>query len=298
MQPLELALSLHRSLEARSGRLDELTGAPDWWLEPSALHDVRVAVRRLRAVLELLDPETYPRLKAAGRALKAFTVLLGPRRELDVFLELLEGLRGQAAFDLQRATAEHLMTGLDRRRQKAARRISGGLGKVDPLDWTRLLAVDSLPSPFHAPPAREAAWDLLRAALEPALEALRDLDRSEDVEALHAARVRLKRARYRAEVLAGVFPGPAPAFLGRLKSLQDALGRHHDMALLEAFLWERQAGLASDGLRTLASSLLELVGMAAEGRHEAFGGLMAALKAVDPPAWLADLRAELAGSPA
>jgi CHAD domain-containing protein len=298
MQPLELALALHRALEAREQRLDELTERPEWWLETEGLHDVRVAIRRLRAVLELLDVEAYPRLKAAGRALKVFTVLLGPRRELDVFRELLVDLRGQAAFDLQRATSEHLMAGVDRRREKAARRLSEGLAKVDPSAWKRLLTVDSLPSPFHAPPATEAAWDLLRSSLEPALEALRDLDRSEDVEALHAARVKLKRARYRAEVLAGVFPAPAPGLLGRLKSLQDALGHHHDMALLEGFLWERQAELASEGFQTLASSLLELVGMAAEGRHRAFGALLESLKAVDPAAWMKDLRSELAGSPA
>lgn len=298
MQPLELALSLHRSLEARSARLDELTAGPEWWLDATALHDVRVAIRRLRAVVELLDSETYPRLKAAGRALKAFTSLLGPRRELDVFRSLLEDLRSQAAFDLQRATSEHLMAGLDRRRAKAARGLAGELGKVDPQDWKRLLSVESLPSPFHAPPGRDAAWDILRASLEPALEALRDLDRSEDVDALHAARVKLKRARYRAEILAAVFPSPAPPFLARLKALQDALGDHHDMALLEAFLWERQSALAAEGLQTLASSLLELVGMAAEGRHRAFRALVEALKAVEPGAWMQDLRAELAGSPA
>lgn len=298
MQPLELSLALHRALEARAARLEELTGRPDWWLETEGLHDVRVAIRRLRAVLELLDGEAYPRLKAAGRALKAFTVLLGPRRELDVFRELLEDLRGQAAFDLQRATSEHLMAGLDRRREKAARRLAEGLGNVEPSAWKRLLSVDSLPSPFHAPPASEAAWDRLAASLEPALEALRDLDRTEDVEALHAARVKLKRARYRAEILASLFPSPAPPFLGRLKGLQDALGHHHDMALLEGFLWERQAELAAQGRPTLASSILELVGMAAEGRHRAFGVLQEALRGVDPAAWMKDLRRELAGSPA
>jgi CHAD domain-containing protein len=298
MQPLELALSLHRALEARSARLDGLLAREAWWLDAEGLHDVRVAIRRMRAVVGLLDPETYPRLKAAGRALKAFTGLLGERRELDVFRALLEGLREQAAFDLQRATAEHLMAALDRRRDKAARRLAEGLGDAEPEAWRRLLAVPSLPSPFQAPPAREAAWDLMRPPLASALEALRDLDRREDVPALHAARVRLKRARYRVEVLAEAFPAPPQAFLARLKALQDALGDHHDMALLETFLWERQAELAAQDLKTLASSLLELVGMAAEGRHRAFGGLLAALAAVEPEAWAGDLRRELAGGSA
>ncbi|MBK8727137.1 MAG: CHAD domain-containing protein [Holophagaceae bacterium] len=297
MQSLEFTLALHRSLEARCARLDEATAPPAWWLEPGHLHDARVATRRLRAVVELLDPEVYPRLKAAGRGLRDFTRALGGRRELDVFRALLEGLHAQAAFDLQRASAEHLIEALDRRRAKAARGLAGDLEKVDPADWKRLLEVESLPRPFHAPPAAETAWEGLRTPLEAALEALRGLAKGEDIEALHAARVKLKRARYRLEILGESFPAPPVLCLARLKGLQDALGDHHDMALLEAFLWERQAELAAAGFRVLASSLLELVGMAAEARHRAYGALGTALQDLRPAAWVKELRAELAGGP-
>jgi CHAD domain-containing protein len=230
--------------------------------------------------------------------LKSFTKALGIRRELDVFRALLEGLHGQSAFDLQRASTEHLMEALDRRRAKVARTLEAELDKVDPAQWKRLLAVDSLPHPFQAPPARETAWDSMRSSLEAALESLRELHKGEDVEALHAARVALKRARYRIEILAEVFPAPPAAFLLRLKGLQDALGDHHDMALLETYLWERQAELSAGGHRVLASSLLELVGMAAESRHRAYGALAASLKELRPPAWVKDLRRELAGDAA
>jgi CHAD domain-containing protein len=298
MQALEFALSLHRSLEARTARLEATTAPAEWWNDPLQLHDARVATRRLRAVLDLLDPEVYPRLKAAGRALRDFTALMGPRRELDVTRELLVGLHGQAAFDLQRASAEHLMEALDRRRLKAARRLAADLEKVDPADWKRLLDVESLPRPFQAPPATETAWQGLRGPLEGALEALRSHTKGKDVEALHGARVKLKRARYRLEILGEVFPAPPAAGLARLKALQEALGRHHDMALLEAFLWEQQAGLAAAGFQVLASSLLELVGMAAEARHRAYGELAAALQGLQPGAWIKELRQELAGGPA
>jgi CHAD domain-containing protein len=297
MQPLEFALSVHRSLENRVARLDDLTVAPEWWLEPMGLHDARVATRRLRAVLELLDPEVYPRLKAAGRALRAFTAILGPRRELDVRRELLEGLRSQAMFDLQRASTEHLLQALDRRRDRAARTLARELRRVDPADWRRLRDVASLPRPFQAEAAPEAAWEAIRARLEPALASLPGLDRTEDGEALHAARVALKRARYRVEILADLFPGPPADFLARLKALQDALGRHHDLTLLEALLWKRQGELSAGGFRVLGTSLLELVGMVAEGRLQAFRALGDQLRGMEPGAWLDALRQELGGSP-
>lgn len=298
MQPLEYALSVHRSLEARVARVDELTAAPEWWLDPKGLHDARVAVRRLRAVLELLDPAVYPRLKAAGRALRAFTTALGPRRELDVHRELLLQLHAQAAFDLQRASVEHLMQGLDRRRAKAARELAGKLRTVDPATWKRLLGVESLPRPFHGEPPLDTAWRRIQERLEPALETLPGLDRVEDAVALHDARVALKRARYRVEILGELFPAPPAAILARLRTLQDALGRHHDMTLLEGLLWDRQAELAAGGHRILATSLLELVGMAAEARLEAFHALGALLRELDARTWLAGLHQELHGSPA
>jgi len=297
MQPLEYALSVHRSLEARVARLDDLTGAPEWWLDPGRLHDARVAARRLRAVLELLDPAVYPRLKAAARALRSFTALTGPRRELDVHRELLEGLHAQAAFDLQRATAEHLMQGLDRRRAKAALALAGKLPAVDAAAWKRLLGVASLPSPFHGETPRDAAWTSIRERLEPALASLPGLDRVEDTVALHDARVALKRARYRVEILGELFPTPPALFLARLKTLQDALGHHHDETLLEGLLWDRQAQLATGGYRVLATSLLELVGMAAEARLAAFHALGGLVRGLDASAWVAELHQELLGSP-
>jgi CHAD domain-containing protein len=298
MQPLEFALSVHRSLEARVARLDELTAAPRWWEDAAGLHDARVAARRLRAVLELLDPEVYPRLKAARRALRAVTALTGPRRELDVHRELLDGLRAQAASDLQRATAEHLMQALDRGRAKAARELAKAWGAVKPAAWRRLLGVASLPRPFQGEAAPDAAWSGILVRLEPALAALAGLVGAEDAVALHEARVALKRARYRVEILGALFPAAPAAFLARLKTLQDALGRHHDATLLEALLRERQAELAAGGFTVLAASTLELAGLAAEARVAAFRGLGALLEGLDPVAGQAALQAELRGGPA
>lgn len=59
------------------------------------VHDMRVATRRLRAALEIFEP-CFPR-KRWGKALKKVKALadaLGARRDLDVEIELLEGLAG------------------------------------------------------------------------------------------------------------------------------------------------------------------------------------------------------------
>lgn len=62
------------------------------------VHDMRVATRRLRAALEVFEP-CFPR-KSRRKALKRVKALadaLGARRDLDVEIELLEGLAGEVA---------------------------------------------------------------------------------------------------------------------------------------------------------------------------------------------------------
>jgi CHAD domain-containing protein len=65
-------------------------------IEP--VHDMRVATRRLRAALEVFAP-CFPRKRhrKALRRVKGLADALGARRDLDVEIELLEGLAGEVA---------------------------------------------------------------------------------------------------------------------------------------------------------------------------------------------------------
>lgn len=62
------------------------------------VHDMRVATRRLRAALEVFEP-CFPHKwhRKALRRVKALADALGVRRDLDVEIELLEGLAGEVA---------------------------------------------------------------------------------------------------------------------------------------------------------------------------------------------------------
>ena len=64
------------------------------------VHAMRVATRRLRAVLEIFAP-SFPRAthKEVVRDVKALADALGERRDPDVQLEALEGVEGVAALE-------------------------------------------------------------------------------------------------------------------------------------------------------------------------------------------------------
>ena len=70
------------------------------------VHAMRVATRRLRAVLEIFEP-AFPsrRHKAVLKEVKALADALGERRDPDVQLAGLEGIEGVQAF-VQRLRAE------------------------------------------------------------------------------------------------------------------------------------------------------------------------------------------------
>ena len=82
-------------------RLDELRSFSDDALEPSAAaeaqHDMRIAAKRLRYVLEIVGPCFGPEAKAARRAAKELQGVLGEIHDCDVLLPRAEGVDSLAA---------------------------------------------------------------------------------------------------------------------------------------------------------------------------------------------------------
>ena len=83
------------------------------------VHDMRVATRRLRAALEVFE-DCFPRKRhrKALKKVKALADALGERRDLDVEIELLEGLCGENASE-DRKALEALIEDLRARQQQA-----------------------------------------------------------------------------------------------------------------------------------------------------------------------------------
>jgi CHAD domain-containing protein len=88
------------------------------------VHDMRVATRRLRAALEIFEP-CFPRKSWRGalKRVKALADVLGERRDLDVEIELLEGLADEIARADREAFAS-LMDDLRERQRRANERLA------------------------------------------------------------------------------------------------------------------------------------------------------------------------------
>jgi len=269
----ELTILLHQALEPRLVRLLELGRVEGWQHDPEGLHQVRVTSRRVRAVLDLVDPGVYPGFRHHERRLKRLTKALGATRELDVHLIHLAAMKGRDPDPVHGALIEHVQDWLDRRRLKICKPLVRELESLSIEELSGLLVDVTLPPVLVATDQPQGAWRCLEPLVRRLQDALPPLLEHEDAEALHAFRIQVKKLRYTLETLEPAFPAPLQDWLQRLKSLQTALGEHHDLAMLEAVLWELQAPLAERGRSILAAASLDLLAAVAEerrGRYERF----------------------------
>jgi CHAD domain-containing protein len=207
--------------------------------DPEEVHDMRVAIRRMRSVFRLLKP--YFKAKDIRRfngELQQLAWSLGDVRDLDVFLadlhQFQEILKPEQQADLQtviddldaqRAEArEHLIETLD---SKAYRKFvkdfssfvteSGGTGKsngkmsVEPTQVRHLL-----PPTVYNRLAAVRAYESVLA--EPSATTL------------HSLRIEFKRLRYTVSLFEGVLGTQIEGFIDDLKEMQDILGSLNDIA--------------------------------------------------------------------
>jgi CHAD domain-containing protein len=295
MHCAELSILLHRALEARVQILMNCLSNPGWQGDMEALHQVRVASRRVRAVLDMVDPDLYPGFKRQGRKVRRLTRALGLTREMDVHVGILEEL-GRRMPGLQGPAMEHALEAIEAHRRKARKGMERALGRCNLKHLPQLLQVPSLPDPFCTGDLAGTVWSCLEPWLAGALPSALLLDQ-EDARALHLLRIRVKRLRYALEVLDPGFPVSQETALKHLRALQTALGDHHDRAVLEAQLRDLHRGLELRGRQQLAAGIVELLTLIGEERLIAFEQFRALGVRTSGEAFIVGLRRDLGLEP-
>ena len=203
--------------------------------DPEELHQMRVAVRRMRAALKaarpLLDRAWADELRAElgwlGRA-------LGPVRDADV---LIERLRDRAAgFDnADRAAVETLVAVLVADRETARAEMLAALGSNRYTTLLRRLAAAvSRPLPIAAGSAAGPALaELVCTEYRKMCKAVHRAGEDPPDEVLHALRIHGKRLRYTGELAATAGGKPVRRLVASTVALQDLLGEHQDACVAQ-----------------------------------------------------------------
>lgn len=219
-----------------------------------ALHRTRVATRRLRELLPVLA--LHPDVGAkVGRRLRKVTEVLGPVRELDVLMQMLDELRASDAYSP--AALDLIAAGVDkerkaRRRQLAKRLPIGGLHRlVKKLERIVGDLRSSGASKRQTPVARGWRWAVDARVAKRAARLRIAIEETGAVyipERLHGVRIALKKLRYALESASEAGGAAFRADLRALKVRQDCLGRLHDLQRLIDRARQVQASLAPPSL--------------------------------------------------
>lgn len=246
-----------------------------------ALHDMRVATRRLRAAMAAFRPYLSPRLLAFRDQFGWVAGALGQVRDLDVQLERMDEWR--AGFPPERAHTLDAIEALLRRRRDAARRRM--LQVLDSRRYERLCerfaAVLRAGPPRSIAPGRvpilAVAPDLVERRYRKVRRLGDRIKKSSPPEAYHLLRIEAKKLRYALEFVGnGIYGRPALEFSARVTALQDVLGLHQDAYVAIEMLEE----LAESAGRRLEPAALMAMGILAERYRQSAAELRARFPAV------------------
>jgi CHAD domain-containing protein len=214
--------------------------------QPDAVHQMRVATRRLRAALStfgsLLDQEVSGSLR---EELQWLAGVLGAARDAEVVRERLRvALADQPARLVRGPVAARIDSALElvqrRGHSRAVAAMSGSrydalLARLDDLTGAPPWApAATTPASETLPRLVGSDWARLARRVHRATLAE---DAEDHVRALHDARRAAKRLRYAAETVAPTFGTSARRLAGAVTAGQTALGEHHDSVVaVEALL--------------------------------------------------------------
>lgn len=201
--------------------------------DPDALHDFRVALRRLRGLLRAYRAPLGPRIpKKLRRRLSTVAESTGAGRDADVMLAWIAGqMKGLSRSE--RVGARWLAARIKSRRDADpdARRLPNRFDRLDRRLRKRLTAEARTAGSPVGPSFAGTTARLVTDAAVSLTEALREIRKPEDTEAAHHARLAGKRLRYLLEPVADAAAG-APALIERLRGLQELLGEFDECEVM------------------------------------------------------------------
>jgi CHAD domain-containing protein len=196
-----------------------------------ALHRTRVASRRLREILPVLQLK-HDLAVRLGRRLRHVTAELGRVREIDVLLAVVAELRESGRHDVQ--ALRRVATELSAEQAEARQRLESRL----PMGELRRLArkLEKVGDDLRdRKPSRGWRWAVDARLTRRAETLVQTLDAAGSIylqERLHDVRIALKKFRYALEISGEAAGVRMSSDLRTLKRGQDVLGRLHDLQVL------------------------------------------------------------------
>jgi CHAD domain-containing protein len=201
------------------------------------VHDMRVAIRRMRSLLRLLEPYYKSKtIRGYSRDLRRIGWALGDVRDLDVLLDDLKQYQSKLDAEGQAALQE-MIDFLDRRRAAAREELNDVL---DSKFYRRFVKDFSKFLTKAEQKAKQANGEVvpyqvrhvLPMLIHDRLAAVRAYETAiptDDAKTMHQLRIEFKRLRYAISLFDGLLGSSINDFIEEIKRIQDELGRLNDI---------------------------------------------------------------------
>ncbi len=226
-----------------------------------ALHDFRVASRRLRAFVDVFEPMLDPNLGLrAKKPLRKITRAVRTLRDWDVQAGLLRERLGRASGEVEMIALEDLLATTTSLRKREARRTHKQLRKFDyeEVHFVLCAALGAIIS--QLPGTGTASGPFLLALLEPFTQGIVATPApGEDLELanhLHELRIRFKKLRYALELFEPALGSAFERLYSPIEAMQELLGRHHDLVVLHELVEHHRHELEHANRVTLSRTLV------------------------------------------
>jgi CHAD domain-containing protein len=231
---------------------------------PEELHDLRVAARRLDAILRQFRsslPASFLRIRPT---LKIVLRALGDSRDLDVALSELKTFSRElpkSDRDSVEPLKRHLVSERGRARARMLSVLDSASVQKDLQELTSLLTAHSAASQQSSPElALNVTPELIRRRYRKVRKGADLLTSDSSIEAYHEVRGHVKKLRYALEAVAVLYGKPADEMLRTLRRWQEKLGVQQDAAVAS----RRLKALASAPPKGIPPETLFLMGRLAE----------------------------------
>ncbi len=222
--------TLLRTIE--DNRMEILEGTDD----PERLHQLRVAMRKIRALLSQMHREFEPHwLKERKERLSMLMRKTGPMRDIDVYLGEMNNYKNMLPEDLKPGIEklEEYLKSKERQLEEELLEFLGGEEFSSEMDCLMKFAKSEDERGLDdgsKGPVIIAAKKALRLRYAKVLKKGERIDEHSPAHEYHSLRIDIKKLRYMIEFFSSLFESDAYGEMARrLKEIQTILGKHQDL---------------------------------------------------------------------
>jgi triphosphatase len=242
--------------------------------DPEELHNLRIAGRRLDAILRQFQPFLPPELSSIRATLKTLLGALGRARDLDVALSELQNFARKMPKS-DRATVKpltkHWVSERDRARAQMLSVLDSVWVQKNLHELTLLLAASAAQSRASSGGlALHACPEIIRRRFRKLRKRADALTLDSSTEEYHEIRGQVKKLRYALETVADLYGKPADDMVRALRGWQENLGVQQDSAVaiqrLNALAGAKPKGIPPETLFLMGRLAERHAGAAAQAR--------------------------------